>query len=122
MDEPRAGNATDVTSLVQHYRDLVVKAHHFRDQPKMANRLFDERHEVAKTLRVFEAGRNAIESLFGDELAAVRLSAASDSLWWDSAEGVRVLEELERAWKGLDAVTAKYTLREYRAGRLNLDW
>jgi hypothetical protein len=49
------------------------------------------------------------------------MSAAADSLAWRSARGEAVLEAVEQA-DGEYAFDAKWTLRSYRAGKLNLDW
>lgn len=107
--------------LVAEYRALTVSRVAARNQPDLANRLFDERHSIAKVLRATEVGRRAIEALLTDPLDSVRLGAAADSLWWNSLDGIATLEDLATR-RTLDGVTAKYTLREYRAGTLNLDW
>jgi len=49
----------------------------------------------------------------------VRLLAASHSLGWAPGEASTVLEALEQE-RGLHALTAKYTLKAYRSGKLNL--
>ena len=47
--------------------------------------------------------------------------AAAHSLRWGSAEGIDALEQLAGG-SGLHALTAKYTLKEFRAGTLRTDW
>jgi hypothetical protein len=54
-------------------------------------------------------------------VVAVRLSAATDALYWAPEVAAPVLEELEQE-PSLHAVSAKWTLRSYRAGTLNLNW
>jgi hypothetical protein len=51
----------------------------------------------------------------------VRLAAATHSLGWQPEQAVGVLEEIEQE-SNLHAVTAKWTLRSYRNGKLDLDW
>jgi hypothetical protein len=91
------------------------------DQPSVANRLFDENHQLYKSLRSSEEGRRGIEELLDDDSTGVRCLAAADTLTWAPELALPVLESIERG-PGLAAVTAKYTLREFWAGRLNLDW
>jgi hypothetical protein len=49
------------------------------------------------------------------------LLAAAHTLGWEPADACAVLEAIQEG-PGLHAVTAKYTLRSYRAGTLNQDW
>jgi hypothetical protein len=88
---------------------------------RRANRLFVANHQVYKRLRGSSEGRGGIAALLADSCPGVRLLAATHSLEWNEAGAVAVLEELERAG-GLHVLEAKYTLREYRSGRLNLEW
>lgn len=88
---------------------------------KLANPIFDRLHSLAKTLRGTPEGRAGIEALSHHDQQGVRLLAASESLAWHADSAVPVLEEIE-AQDSLHAVSAKYTLRSYRAGALNLDW
>jgi hypothetical protein len=57
----------------------------------------------------------------GHESRAVRLFAATHSLAWRPESASETLEAIEREG-GLHAVTAKWTLRSYRTGKLDLDW
>jgi hypothetical protein len=82
--------------------------------------LFDQLYAYYRELRESGMGRSAISSLLEDPEPAVRLISATHSLPWDSERATAVLEELEQQ-PGLHAVSAKWTLREYRRGRLNLD-
>jgi hypothetical protein len=66
-------------------------------------------------------GRAAISSLLDDSITAVRLAAATHSLGWEGDRAVAVLEDIEQE-SNLHAVTAKWTLRSYRSGKLDLDW
>lgn len=79
------------------------------------------RHELTKEIRQSEVGRAALERLLDDPAAAVRLLAATDSLAWRSPRGETVLEEIEDANERY-AFDAKWTLRSYRSGKLDLDW
>jgi len=110
-----------VTVLRARYRALVVEWDEARDTPKEANRLFDVLHALYKELRESKEGRQAITGLLEDPITAVQLSAASHSLALQPERAVAVLEELEQGGS-LHAVTAKWTLRSYRNGKLDLDW
>jgi hypothetical protein len=56
-----------------------------------------------------------------DASLGVRLSAAAHSLGWDPQRASGVLEEIASG-AGLHSVTAKYTLKAFREGKLNQDW
>lgn len=114
-------DAETVTELRARYRALVVDWDEARDTPKEANRLFDALHALYKELRESEEGRLAITGLLEDPITAVQLSAASHSLALQPERAVAVLEELEQGGS-LHAVTAKWTLRSHRNGKLDLDW
>lgn len=111
-----------VEEMRQIYRDLAVEWDEARDNPALANKIFRRLHALAKEHRASAEGRAAIEGLFDDAVAAVRLIAATDSLAWDSSGGIAVLEDIERNNSSLFAVDAKWTLRSYRSGKLDLDW
>src|SRR4051795_339861 len=86
-----------------------------------ANKVFEENHWIYKQLRGEEMGRVAIARLMSHESKAVRLLAATHSLAWEANAATATLETIEQDG-GLTGVTARYTLRSYRAGKLNLDW
>lgn len=113
--------APDLDVLRSRYRALVVSWDEARDDPKQANRIFDAVHALYKELRESETGRQAITSLLDDPLTAVRLSAATHSLGWEQERSEAVLEQVEQE-DNLHAVSAKWTLRSYRNGKLDLDW
>jgi hypothetical protein len=88
--------------------------------PAKHNRLVDQMRAQRSVLGTSEAGRKAISSLLSDPRAVVRLWAAGDALAWDEESARQVLEDLRDSPSavGLHAVSAKYTLREFDAGRL----
>jgi hypothetical protein len=86
-----------------------------------ANPIFDRLHSLAKHLRETPAGRQGLERLTRHEQLGVRLLAATECLAWAAERAVPVLEDIE-ASAGLHAVSAKYTLKSYRSGTLDLDW
>jgi hypothetical protein len=88
---------------------------------KRANRLFDRLHTLAKVLRQSSAGRAGLAELTRHEVTGVRLVAATECLAWSPEVAVPALEAVEST-AGLHAVSAKYTLKAYRAGTLDLDW
>ncbi len=110
-----------MAAMRSQYREMAVAWDEARDNPKEANRIFDALHALYKTLRATAAGRTAITSLLEDPITAVRLAAATHSLGWQPTRAEQVLEEIEQEGS-LHAVTAKWTLRSYRSGKLNLDW
>lgn len=110
-----------VDAARDRYRALVVEWAEATDDPRKANRLFDELHVHYKHLRDSEVGRQAISGLLHDPLTAVRLTAATHSLAWEGERAAGVLEEIEQE-DNLHAVSAKWTLRSYRRGTLDLDW
>jgi hypothetical protein len=110
-----------VMLLRTQYRALVIEWHEARDEPKRANKIFEAHHRLYKQLRESNEGREAIIGLLDDETTAVRVMAATHSLAWVPDRAQLVLEEIERE-NSLYGTDAKYTLRSYRAGNLNLDW
>ena len=108
-------------TLREQYRAAVVAWDEAQGEPSRANRLFDDLHDLAKQMRQTEVGRSAITALLDGPVAAVRLCAATDALMWSPHRAQAVLEALEEE-PSLHAVSAKWTLRSYRAGRLDLDW
>lgn len=86
-----------------------------------ANRLFNELHAIAKALGQSADGREGLVKLTSDESVGVRLLAASESLPWAPEVAAAALDVIA-ASGGLYAVSAKYTLKSFRDGSLNLDW
>ena len=112
---------TTVAELLDDYSKTAVAWDAAQRDAARANPLFDRLQALQKQLRVEPDGRAGIEALMAHPSAGVRLTAAAHSLQWSPAEAARVLEALQ-AGPGLHAVTAKYTLKAYRDGTLNLDW
>jgi hypothetical protein len=103
------------------YRQLALDWEAARENPPEANRLFLEHHALYQRLRETQSGRAAITALLKDDAAAVRLLAATHSLAWEGERAEGVLEELE--WEGGPlGIDAKWTLRSFRQGKLDLDW
>lgn len=107
--------------LSSRYRSLAVAWAKARAAPEEANRIFREHHAVYKALRESEAGRSAIAALLEDEEAAVRLLAATHSLAWKRELAERLLEDIASTQQAL-SFDAKWTLRSFRNGQLDLDW
>ena len=90
--------------------------------PVEANKLLKQQQALAVDLRGSADGRTALERLARhDDDDAVRLLAATAALKWQSEVGLQCLADLASG-EGVLAFDAEMTLREYRAGRLNLDW
>jgi len=88
---------------------------------KRANPIFDRLHQLAKEMRESPDGRAALERLMSHETTGVRLLAATECLAWDASRAQPVLASIKDAG-GLHAVSAKYTLRSFESGTLDLDW
>ncbi len=89
----------------------------------VANAVFGENHSIYKVLRGNEEGHLGISRLMSHESESVRLAAATHSLAWDPERATAVLEAMQRTpGTSLYAVDAKWTLRSFRNGTLNLDW
>lgn len=111
----------EVAGLAARYLRLARAWDEQQGDARRANKLFDEHHAVAKQLRASDPGRQAIAALLRHEDTGVRLLAATDTLAWNPDAAVAVLESIDTE-PGLHAVTAKYTLKSYRDGTLDLDW
>lgn len=107
--------------LRARYRALAVEWDEASNEPKRANQLFDQLRSLYLDLRERLEGREATTGLLDDPVTGVRLASATHSLAWTGARAEQVLHEIEKG-PGLHAVTAKWTLRSYRSGTLDLDW
>jgi hypothetical protein len=110
--------------LIAAYRSTAIAWDGVQGDAKRANPLFKRLHAIYKQLRDQPLGRQAISELMDDDSVStgVRLTAASHSLGWEPERAVRVLEAIESEGPGLYRVTAKYTLKSFREGSLNMDW
>lgn len=111
----------DVERMLTEYLQTAIEWDAAENDAAKANKLFDRSHRLYKQLRSSDAGRAGIANLMNDPCVGVRLLAASDSLEWSEAEAIATLEAIEH-YPGLHAISAKYTLKAYRDGTLNLDW
>jgi hypothetical protein len=111
----------DEAEVRDRYRILVLEWAGARHEPKKANRLFRNHHQLYKEIRDLEIGHRVIESLLDDPEPPVRLLAATHALAFAPTRAEEVLRDLEHASEDY-AMDAKYTLINYRNGRLNLDW
>lgn len=111
----------NTSDALERYRQQLIDWAEAHEDSKLANRIYKANHATYKELRETQEGRVGIESLTGDAVVAVRLMAAVHCLPWASEVGVPILEEIMRMDREY-SITAKYTLMEYRAGELNLDW
>lgn len=111
-----------IDDLLASYRTTAIAWDVMRSDAKKANPLFDQLHALYKDLRTTQAGRDGITALMSDDNVGVRVAAASHSLAWAPERATAVLEVIEREGPGLYPVTAKYTLKSFREGKLNIDW
>jgi hypothetical protein len=119
---PRMNPAGAVASLRAGYRALAIEWDAAQGSTQQANRAFSALHICYKRLRDSPAGRQATIGLLDDPATAVRLLAATHCLAWEPARAQQVLEGIEQdPAAGLYAVDAKWTLRTYRQGKLDLD-
>lgn len=110
-----------IEDLIEEYRRTAIAWDVMQGDAKKANPLFKRLHVIFKQLRTDPSGREGIAQLMDDTTVGVRLVAASHSLAWAPDKARAVLEVIERG-PGLYAVDAKYTLKAYRDGTLNMDW
>ena len=111
----------DAVILRAKYRAVAVEWGEARDSPDQANRIFNAHHALYRRIRDSGAGREAITGLLDDPVTAVRVLAATHSLAWEPERAAQVLQGIEKE-SSVHAVDAKWTLRSYRNGKLNLDW
>ena len=111
-----------VEELIATYRSTAIAWDAMQNDSSKANPLFKTLHAIYKQLRENQAGRDAITAMMKDANPGVRVSAASHSLAWAAGPAMAALEEMEKTGPGLYRVTAKYTLKAFREGKLNLDW
>jgi hypothetical protein len=91
---------------------------------RQANKLFEEAHAQFKLLRESDEGRAGIAALMRDPNPYVASTAAAHCLLWEPDAATTVLEAMEESedvpWQV--QISAKYTLKEWGAGRLSFDW
>lgn len=105
------------------YRETILEQQRALNEgnARKANRLYDRLLEMRQVLTATEEGRARItDMMMTDRELAVVLHAATDTLFWSPREARRVLKRIERK-NGDGALTAKYTLQEFDAGRLRPD-
>jgi hypothetical protein len=112
--------ASSVNDLVAEYEAKALLWSELQGHAKAANVVFDRLQVLQKLLRPSMEGRAGITDLVSSGDTGVRLMAATHVLAFDPDAGVAALEAIE-AGPGLHAVSAKYTLRSFRAGTLDLD-
>jgi hypothetical protein len=114
-----------VDDLAVRYRATLLEMHALRvsggkwAQPwnKLVNRLQSLQLELRKTVE----GRAAITQLIDDENITVREWSAAYALVWEPTIAEAALEQIAVS-EGIGSLEAKTTLREYRSGRLKMDW
>lgn len=111
-----------IDELVTTYHSIAVAWDVMKNDSSKANPLFKQLHAIYKRLRIDQSGRDAITAMIDDPNPGVRVSAASHSLAWAPERAIVALEEMERDGPGLYRTTAKYTLKSFRDGKLNMDW
>jgi Domain of unknown function (DUF2019) len=111
----------DAGRMLAEYQQTALEWDAAANNASKANRLFKQNHAIYKRLRESPEGREGIAELMTDPARGVQLLAATHSLAWRQVEAIRVLEFIAQS-AGLQAVTARYTLKSYREGKLDLDW
>lgn len=116
----------DVERASAVYRDTLLKMAEMSGgkgavaAPRSWNRLVNRLETQRLVLSMSETGRAAISALLDHPRPTVRLWAAADALRWDEPRARQVLESLRDSPDdvGLHSTSARYTLKEYDAGRL----
>ncbi|MBJ7609332.1 MAG: DUF2019 domain-containing protein [Candidatus Dormibacteraeota bacterium] len=91
-------------------------------KPPHWNRLVNRLQTLYLELRQSPDGRQAIGDLMDSESVTVREWSAGHALAWEPAKAQDALERLAAEGKGLASFEAGITLREFRRGKLKLDW
>lgn len=116
-----AKTAADVAASLAKYEALTIAWDQASQTPAKANRLFVQAHRIAVSLRASPAGRSGLQALLSHESRAVRLCSASECLPFSPDAASLVLRKIALG-PGLHAVSAETVLKEFEAGRLNMDW
>lgn len=115
--------AVEEYQIRSQYRAACVEhgAHTDRGaNPALINAAYDRMVEIVKALRQLpDQGRAALTTFLSDADINVRCHAAAHLLQLEPALSERVLEETAKSTeKSLAPVSAKWLLREWRAGKL----
>jgi len=111
----------DTAALVAQYIALKIEWDGALRTPSKANRIFDQAHRVAVHLRESEDGRQALLALVKHENQAVRLGAAAECIVFAPKPAIKALRKLAKS-DGHHSFSAEMTLKEFKAGRLRMDW
>jgi hypothetical protein len=97
------------------------RGHH--ENPRRWDRLIGEWMADRSVLEGTDEGRAAIGELMSDSRPTVRLWSAAAALFWDPETARAALTEIRDAPMRYDlhSITAKHTLLEFDAGRLDRD-
>jgi hypothetical protein len=111
--------AEKTSERLKEYREAAIGASD--RNPERQNEWARRVHESYKALRETEAGKKGIIALMSDPSPYVRLWAASHSLQWVPENAQLVLEAL-RDSGGPGSFTAKWTLIQFKGGKLSFDY
>ena len=107
-----------VAAMLSDYEASAIAWDAAQSDAREANRLFDHLQALRSELSKEEEGRRGIIALMEHPNVGVRLTAGAHSLEWAPTDAVEALEEVERG-PGLHGVSAKYTLKAFREGKLD---
>lgn len=114
----------DIDTLLSEYRAILADMYANRsmaEKPTKWNRLVDALQRVQLQLREVDAGRAGITALIEDDNYLVAMWSAGYALSWAPDMARPVLERMASTG-GPGSLEAKYTLREFDAGRLTNTW
>jgi hypothetical protein len=85
-----------------------------------ANQASDELHNLKNQMRALLAdkGEAILKGFVTHPDVELRIWACGDLLAIDEAFAINVLQKIEKTERGLAGLTAKYTIKEWRAGKL----
>lgn len=89
--------------------------------PDTWNGLVNNLQRLQLTLRQTEEGRSGISDLMDSQDATARTWSATFALFWDEPRAREVLSA-EVSAAGFTGFESKIALREFDAGRLNMEW
>ena len=114
-----------IADTLAEFEETLLEMHECRAEaganPRKWNRLVNKLQSLQLVLRENPKGRAGIARLIDSQNPTIQGWAAAYALFWDEAPARARLEELMESG-GLGSIDAKYTLREFDAGRLNMAW
>lgn len=117
-----AGN--NIQRLIDNFRQYSIDSNKSIDDTPVSvlNRGVNGAQKCYLQLRDSEEGRLALMALMEDSNAAVAMTAATYSIFWDEEKARRVLIEISHLELGRISINAEMALTLFEKGKLSFDW